>query len=90
VIPAAAEGIIGWRLNGTSVSTSTENIFNDLIHSPRTISEQAAVGSGKLLLGLASTVILVSESRGTHIYILLSHDSRSRATPEQVLFEQTL
>jgi hypothetical protein len=36
--------------------------------------------SGKLLLALASTVILGSESRWTHDHILLSHDSGSRAT----------
>jgi hypothetical protein len=33
----------------------------------------------KLLLALASTVILGSESRGTHDHILLSHYSGSRA-----------
>jgi hypothetical protein len=33
-----------------------------------------AVGTIKLLLGRASTVILGSESRGTHDNILLSHD----------------
>jgi hypothetical protein len=33
---------------------------------------------GKFLLGLASTVILVSESHVTHNHILLSHDPRSR------------
>jgi hypothetical protein len=36
------------------------------------------VGSGKLLLGLASTVILGSDSRGTHDHILLSHGSETR------------
>jgi hypothetical protein len=35
---------------------------------------------GKLLLALASTIILSSESRGTHGHILLSHDFVSRAT----------
>jgi hypothetical protein len=35
---------------------------------------------GKLLLVLASTVILGSQSGGTHDHILLSHDSGSRAT----------
>jgi hypothetical protein len=38
------------------------------------------VGLGKLLLALASTVILGSEPRGTHDHILLSHDSGCRAT----------
>jgi hypothetical protein len=37
--------------------------------------------SGKLLLALASTVILGSESHGTHGHILVSHDSGSHATP---------
>jgi hypothetical protein len=32
----------------------------------------------KLLQVFASTLILVSESRGTHDHILLSHDSESR------------
>jgi hypothetical protein len=32
------------------------------------------IGSGKLLLVLASTVSLGSESRGTYDYTLLSHD----------------
>jgi hypothetical protein len=36
--------------------------------------------SGKLLLALASTVILGSESRGAHDHISLSHDFGSRAT----------
>jgi hypothetical protein len=36
--------------------------------------------SSKLLLVLASTVILGSESRGTQDHILLSHDSGSRPT----------
>jgi hypothetical protein len=35
---------------------------------------------GKFLMDLASKVILGSESSGTHDHILLSHDSRSRAT----------
>jgi hypothetical protein len=35
----------------------------------------AGVGSRKLLLVLASTVILGSESRGTHEHVLLSHGS---------------
>jgi hypothetical protein len=35
---------------------------------------------GKLLVVLASTIILGSESRGTHDHILLSHDSESHAT----------
>jgi hypothetical protein len=35
---------------------------------------------GKFLLVLASTVILDSDSRGTHDPILLSHDSESRGT----------
>jgi hypothetical protein len=35
------------------------------------------VESSKLLLALASKVILGSESRGTHNHILLSHDSES-------------
>jgi hypothetical protein len=34
----------------------------------------------KLLLGLASTVILCSESRGTHDHVLLSHDTGRPAT----------
>jgi hypothetical protein len=34
------------------------------------------VGSGKLLLVLASTIILGSESRGVHDHISLSHDSQ--------------
>jgi hypothetical protein len=37
------------------------------------------VGSAKLLLGLASIVILGSESQGTPDYILLSHGSGSNA-----------
>jgi hypothetical protein len=36
--------------------------------------------SAKLLMVLASRVIIGSESRGTHDHILLSHDSRRRAT----------
>jgi hypothetical protein len=36
--------------------------------------------SGKLLLALASTVILGSGSCGTHEHIFLSHDSGSRET----------
>jgi hypothetical protein len=40
---------------------------------------EARVGPGKLLPELASTVILGSESRGTHDHIL-SHYSGSRAT----------
>jgi hypothetical protein len=36
--------------------------------------------SGKLLLGLASTVNFGSESRGTHRHVLLSHDSKSPVT----------
>jgi hypothetical protein len=39
------------------------------------------VGSGKLLLGFANTVILDSESRLNHDHILLSHGSGSRVTP---------
>lgn len=38
-----------------------------------------SIGSGKLLLAIASIVILASESRGTHGHILMSHDSRCRA-----------
>jgi hypothetical protein len=38
------------------------------------------VGSGKLLLALASKVILGSESCGTHDHTLLFHDSGSCAT----------
>jgi hypothetical protein len=37
--------------------------------------------SGKLLLVLASTVILGSESCGSHDHILLSHDSGSQEIP---------
>jgi hypothetical protein len=37
--------------------------------------------SGKLLLALASTIILDSEFLETHGHILLTHDSVSRATP---------
>jgi hypothetical protein len=40
----------------------------------------ARTWSIKLLLVLASTVTLGSESRGTHDHILLSHDSGSRET----------
>jgi hypothetical protein len=36
--------------------------------------------TAKLLLALASTVLLGSESRGTNDHILLSHVSGSRAT----------
>jgi hypothetical protein len=36
--------------------------------------------SGKLLLALTSTVILVSGPSGTHDHIFLSHDSESHAT----------
>jgi hypothetical protein len=43
------------------------------------------VGSGKFLLVLASTIILVSESRGTHDHILLSHDS---GNPEATVLSQ--
>jgi hypothetical protein len=39
------------------------------------------VGTGKLLLDLASRVILGSESRETHDHIVFCHDSGSRATP---------
>jgi hypothetical protein len=46
-----------------------------------------AVGpSGKFLLALASTVILDSESCGTHAPLLLSHDSESRATLTRLEF----
>jgi hypothetical protein len=38
------------------------------------------VGSGKLLLVFASTVILGFESGGNHDHIILSYDSESRAT----------
>jgi hypothetical protein len=41
---------------------------------PTTIAHR--LGSGKLLLTLASTVILASESRGTHDSVLMSHDSQ--------------
>jgi hypothetical protein len=44
------------------------------------ISGQRRAGWCKLLLTLASTVILGSESRGTHDHILRSHDSGCRAT----------
>jgi hypothetical protein len=40
------------------------------------------VGSGKLLLDSASTVILGFGTRGTHDHIFLSHDSGSRATAD--------
>jgi hypothetical protein len=39
-----------------------------------TIRDETSVGSGKLLLGVASTVILGSVSRSTDDHILLSHD----------------
>jgi hypothetical protein len=42
--------------------------------------------SGKLMLALASTVVLGSESRGTHGHILLSRDFRS--SPTHVISEE--
>jgi hypothetical protein len=44
------------------------------------------VGYGKLLLGLASTVILGSEFGGTHDHILLCCDSGSRAALSLCIF----
>jgi hypothetical protein len=41
----------------------------------RGLSQEARVGSGKLLLALASPVILGSESWGTHYHISMSRDS---------------
>jgi hypothetical protein len=49
-----------------------------VLRSPLSIARDKK--SGKLLLVLASTVILGSESRGTEDRILLSHDSGSHAT----------
>jgi hypothetical protein len=40
--------------------------------------------TGKLLLALASIVIFGSEFQGTYDPILLSHDSGSRATPQDL------
>jgi hypothetical protein len=41
--------------------------------------------SGKMLLALASTVVLASESRGARKHILLSYESRSGAIPPENL-----
>jgi hypothetical protein len=45
------------------------------------ISKLVVGRSGTLLLFLVSTVIVGYETCGTHDYILLSHDYRSRGTP---------
>jgi hypothetical protein len=55
------------------------NFLSDAFRLPRHfqfLCKPVSVGRlGRLLLVLASTVILGSESSGTHYYILLSHDS---------------
>jgi hypothetical protein len=47
------------------------------------MAEVSGIGSGKLLMALASTVILRSGSRGSHDHILLPHYSGSRAATSQ-------
>jgi hypothetical protein len=48
------------------------------------------VRSGKLLLALASTVILISEPRGTRNHILVSHNCEGRATPQLGVVQETV
>jgi hypothetical protein len=48
-------------------------------------SELVVGRSGTLLLFLASTVTLSSESCGTHDHVLLSQDSRSHGTPGELV-----
>jgi hypothetical protein len=88
-IPACA-----WRLRkitetsvgmaGVPAEIWSHNLFNTEMKSLSLIKHHAmktyGVGSGKLLLVLASPVVLGSGSRGTLDHIFLSHDYDSRTT----------
>jgi hypothetical protein len=74
--PKRSSAIFRWRTH----YCSREVVATVAIHSEKSVG-----WSGKLLLVFASTVILGSDSRWTHGYILLFHDSGNRVNSERPL-----